>query len=77
MKERKFKYKKKDGSINDYNLLVLNENTTHFSGIDYNKLSEQEVLDLVKLQRKYEEELKPFLKGFRQFIKDNVLNEEG
>jgi 2-oxo-4-hydroxy-4-carboxy--5-ureidoimidazoline (OHCU) decarboxylase len=76
MKEVNFKYKKKDGVIDDYNLMVLNENNTHTAGIALNKLKDEEKAQLVKIQKEYEEKLKPFMKAYRQFIKENILQEE-
>ena len=75
MKKKEFKYKKKSGETNEYNLLVLNENSTHISGIDLSKLDNQKKQELEKIQLEYEEKLSPFMNSFRNFIKENILEE--
>lgn len=72
MKIRDFTYKKKNGEINDYSVMILNETETHFGGVDFNKLSEEEVIKVKKIQEEYEEKLSPFMKGYRSFIKENI-----
>ena len=73
MKTKEFKYVKKDGIENDYNLLILNEDKTHLKGIDLNKLTEEEKGKLINIQKKYEEDLKPFMKAYRSFILENII----
>lgn len=72
MKIREFTYEKKDGKVNDYELMVLNETESHVAGIDLKKLSEEEAVALKVVQEEYEEKLKPFLKAYRNFIKENI-----
>ena len=72
MKFRDFKYQKKNGEVNDYSLMILNETDTHLAGIDFNKLSVEEVEEVKKIQKEYEDKLNPYLKAFRNFIKENI-----
>ena len=78
MKINHFKYKKKKtGEIKEYDLLVLNETDTHKGGIDYSKLTEDEVKEVTKLQMEYEKALHPFVKkAYRSFIKENIEDNE-
>ena len=75
MKTKEFKYVKKNGEEGEYNLLILNESTDYLKGIDLNKLNEKEKKDLTAIMERYEEELKPFMKAFRQFIVENIVDE--
>jgi len=72
VKFRDFKYQKKNGEVNDYSLMILNETDTHLAGIDFNKLSVEEVEEVKKIQKEYEDKLNPYLKAFRNFIKENI-----
>ena len=76
MKIKEFRYKKKTGEEGDYNLLILNESLEYLSGIDMNKLSDEEKVKLKAVIEKYEEELKPFMKAFRKFIVGNIIYED-
>ena len=74
MKIKEFKYtKKSNGEIKEYKLLVLNEGDSHISGIDLNKLTPEEMAQIIKIQQDYETKLKPFMTSFRQFIKENIV----
>ncbi len=75
MKEKKFSYTKKNGEQGNYNVLVLNEGTDYLNGIDLNKLNEEEVKKVKEIQKEYEEKLKPYMKAFRKFIVENILEE--
>ena len=72
MKIKDFTYQKKDGKVDDYSVMILNETETHLGGIDFKKLSEEETTNLKVIQEEYEKKLKPFLKAFRSFIKENI-----
>lgn len=74
MKEKLFKYKKKD-EVKSYNILVLNESDLHFSGISYEGMTEKDVKELKQIQLEYEDKLKPFMEHFRKFKKEMVLEE--
>ena len=76
MKTKEFKYVKKNGEKGEYKLLILNESTDYLKGIDLNKLNENEKIKLTAIVEKYEEDLKPFMKAFRQFIVENIINED-
>lgn len=75
MKTKKFNYKKKNGKEDNYDLIILNENSDYISGIDLNKLNDDEKIKVVAVVEKFEEELKPFMKAFRKFIVENIINE--
>lgn len=75
MKIKEFKYIKKN-EIKYYKLLILNENNTHIAGIDLNKLNEEEQTKIIEIQKEYEEKLKPYMNSYRQYIKENVINED-
>ena len=76
MKRYNFLYEKKDGQQSEYDLMILNSTPERFYGIDLNKLSEDEQKQVIEIQEKYEEDMKPFMKAYRQFIKENILTEE-
>lgn len=76
MKIRDFKYRKKSGEEGEYSVMVLNETETHLAGIDFNKLSEDEVAKVKSIQEEYEDKLKPYMKAYRSFIKESFLGEE-
>lgn len=71
MKVKSFKYLKEGtGEAKVYELLILNSTDTHDYGIAMNYLSEEEKKILIEVQTKYEEALKPFMKSYRNFIKN-------
>lgn len=72
MKIKDFAYQKKNGEVSDYSLMILNETDTHVAGIDFKKLSEEEGRQVKLIQEEYEEKLKPFMKAYRNFIKENI-----
>lgn len=76
MKIKDFNYKKKNGEVNDYSLLVLNETDTHISGVDFKKLNEEETIALKSIQEEYEKKLVPYMKSYRNFIKENIQEEK-
>ena len=74
MKIEEFRYRKKDSdAVNDYSLLILNENSSHIAGIALNKLTEDEKAVLLSVQENYELKKKPFMKAYRSFIRDNIV----
>ena len=78
MKISHFRYKKKKtGEIKEYNVLVLNETGTHLAGIDYSKLTKDEIQEVTKIQMEYEKVLHPFVKrAYRNFIKENIEDDD-
>jgi len=72
MKITKFNYTKKNGENNDYEVLILKEDKEHIAGIALNKLSEDEIKEVKKIQKEYEEKLSPFLKAYRMFLIDGI-----
>jgi len=77
MKFKNFTYKRKvDDKTNNYLVLVINENKTHFGGIDLKNLNDKEIKALVEIQKEYETNMKPFTeKAYRMYIKENVIDE--
>jgi len=67
-----FKYKRKDGEEKDYSLLVLNEDEKYLKGISLSNLKDEEVEEVKKIVEDFEAKLKPYMKGFRQYIKENI-----
>lgn len=78
MKVSRFKYKKKKtGEVKEYNMLVLYETETHLAGIDYSKLTKDEITTVTKIQMEYEKVLHPFVKkAYRNFIKENIQEDD-
>jgi hypothetical protein len=64
----------KEGTTEEqsYDLLILNKDETHENGIALNYLKEEERTAVLEIQRKYEEELKPFIKAYRSFLKKGI-----
>lgn len=75
MKRYKFLYEKANGDQNEYDLMITNSTPDRFYGIDLNKLNEEEKEQAIAIQEEYEEKMKPFMKAFRQFIKENIITE--
>lgn len=74
MKRNKFLYEKTDGEKGEYDLLITNSTSDRLYGIDLNKLSEEDKLKAIKVQKEYEFGMEPFIKkAFRQFKKENIL----
>jgi len=76
MNVKKFKYEKKNGEKGDYNLIVLNDGNEYISGIDLNKLSEEDQGKVKDIVEEFEGKLKPFMKAYRKFIVENIINEK-
>lgn len=77
MKRVRFNYTKKNSDEEkEYNLMVTSaesSKTGYISGIDLNKLNENEIEEVKKIQKEYEEKMKPYIKkGYRQFLKENI-----
>ena len=72
MQIKDFKYTKKNGEEGDYSVFVLNDGKDYLVGIDLNKLTDAEELELTEIVKKFEEDLKPFMKSFRKFIVENI-----
>jgi hypothetical protein len=72
MKRKKFNYTKKNGYNNNYDIMVINESSEHIAGIDFSKLSEEEANIVESIQNEYEGKLKPYMKAYRNFIKENI-----
>jgi len=78
MKIKDFQYSRKDGVEKNYKLLILNEDKEYLKGISLSSLSKEEEKALMKIIEDYEEKLKPFMKHYRQFIVENILeNKDG
>jgi hypothetical protein len=75
MNIKEFNYKKKNGEESEYKLAVLNASTDYIVGIDLNKLDEDEKVTLTALLEDFDEKLKPFMKAYRKFITENIINE--
>jgi hypothetical protein len=77
VKIKNFEYKKKkSGEIKKYLLMLLDENESHIGGIDFTKLEQDEIDEVIKIQSEYEKELKPFIeKAYRKYIKENIIDE--
>lgn len=74
MKRNKFIYEKTGGEKGEYDLLVMNSTPERLYGIDLNKLNEDEVENVFKIQKEYEERMDPYIKkAFRQFKKESIL----
>lgn len=74
MNRIKFKYRKKESEEEkEYNVIVTTKGPSHFAGFDLNKLTEEEAEELKNIQKEYEQKLKPYFKAYRQFIKENVV----
>jgi len=76
VKRYNFLYEKANGEQNEYDLMITNSTLDRFYGIDLNKLSEEEKTQVIAIQEEYEEKMKPFMKAFRQFIKENIIKED-
>lgn len=74
MKIELFKYKKEETEEKEYKVLILENNDKYLSGINLEYLSNEEIAEIQKIQLKYEEDLKPFMKkAYRRFIKEKII----
>jgi 2-oxo-4-hydroxy-4-carboxy--5-ureidoimidazoline (OHCU) decarboxylase len=73
MRLRKFDYKKEStGEASTREVLVLQESKELVEGIDLGKLDGWERKSLMAIQEEYEKKMKPFIKAYRRFKKENV-----
>jgi hypothetical protein len=72
MKEKRFIYTKKNGERKSYDVMVIADGPDYLAGIDFNKLTEEEAKEVMNIQKEYEEKLKPYMKAYRNFIKENI-----
>lgn len=77
MRIKEFEYNKNDEKT-FRKVLVLNQNNDSLEGIELKYLTEEEQQKLIRLQKVYEENLKPFMKAYRKFLKEKMImmNEE-
>ena len=74
MKIELFKYKKEETEEKEYKVLILENNDKYLSGINLEYLNNEEIAEIKKIQLKYEEDLKPFMKkAYRRFIKEKIV----
>ena len=71
---KKIKYLKEGTTeVKDYgDVIILNKDETHENGIVLSYLTEEQKTAVLEVQRKYEEELKPFIKAYRSFLKKGI-----
>jgi len=75
MKTKEFDYIKKDGEQSHRKVIVLTENTEYIDSLDFDKLSNEETDQVVKIVQEYEKKLEPFMKkSFRRFSKSGISN---
>ncbi|MEM4271180.1 MAG: hypothetical protein QXO70_03755 [Candidatus Pacearchaeota archaeon] len=88
---KQFNYlKSKDKTQKRYTLLMFKEDDNYIEGIDLEKLSEDEIKELITLNKeeikdllnnsseKLKEKNKKFIKkAYRRFLKKNIINELG
>lgn len=73
MKVFDFDYEKKNGDKSERKVMSLSSNDKWIDGIDLEKLTDDEVKELKKVQLKYENDIRPFSKkGFRRFLKEGM-----
>jgi hypothetical protein len=72
MKEKRFTYTKKNGERKSYDVMVIADGPDYLAAIDFNKLTEEEAKEVMNIQKEYEEKLKPYMKAYRNFIKENI-----
>ncbi len=75
MKIKDFKYEKKNGEKGEYSVIVINDGNEYISGIDLNKLDNEEKEKVKEVVLEFEEKLKPYMKAYRKFIVENIINE--
>ena len=74
MKLRDFIYRKDGGVTQRYSCMVLNETTDDMSGISMGELTQEEREQVVKAVREFESKIDPFMKNFRKFKKEKVVD---
>jgi hypothetical protein len=73
MKTKMFTYQKEDGSKKSYNLLKIKEDATSMEGLSIGDLKPEEVAKIETIYSKFEEELKPYIKHWRKFLKSRII----
>lgn len=74
---KKFMYLKEGSSDQkEYEILLLNKDEGHENGIALNYLNEEDRSKLIDIVKNYEEQLKPFMKHFRNFKKSGMSIKE-
>jgi len=77
MKIKDFNYVKKNGDETKPKVLILHEDNTYMQGIDFKKLTDNEIQTVTEIQQNYEDTIKPFInKAYRRYFKDKI-NREG
>ena len=75
MKLANFEYEKKPGEVSKRSVLLLHSTDTFNEGIDTSKLSDAEKQELFTIQREYEESLKKYMKHYRRFLKERIIED--
>lgn len=72
---KKFSYLK-EGTTEprDYEMLVMNKDEGHENGLILSYMTEEEKEKVLEITKKYEEDLKPYFKHFRNFKKNLMTN---
>lgn len=71
---KKFKYLKEGAKEpKEYEILILNKDTDSEYGIALSSLTEEEKTNVISIITKYEEDLKPYMKAFRNFKKNKMM----
>ena len=70
--------KKSTGEKTNRSIMILHNTKNYIDTIDLSKLDKDDVKNVLEIQKKYEEKLKPYMKNFRRFSKDSmeILNED-
>lgn len=73
MKIKEFQYTKKNGDKTEPKVMVLHEDNTYLQGIDFKKLTNDEIQTVKGMQQNYEDNIKPFVnKAYRRYFKDKM-----
>jgi membrane carboxypeptidase/penicillin-binding protein len=71
---REFTYKKTDGTVHKYRVLIVEDKPDHFFGISLDSLTQPELARLTAFE-KLPEKLEPaFMKHFKKFSRKSVLS---
>lgn len=71
-----FKYRKKDGTVKDYAVIVTSEKADRFFGFSREQFEDAEWAELEAVLARHKEELKGYVtKGMRHFLREGVINE--
>jgi hypothetical protein len=72
-KVKTFQYLKEEGKLKDYELLVIKDMETCLEGISIHDLSKDEKQKVIDIYNKFEEELQPYMKNYRKFLKTKII----